>query len=104
MRSNLLFSGLHPKARDLRPVKRSQRRSDSRFTDHQILLLLKHFSGVSVYGLYKRAQDEMPKFYGPGKSDYQKVRNAVNRLESQGKIVSEIVVMENKACRVLTIL
>jgi len=97
-----LFSDLPPKRANLRPVKR--RGSKTGFIDMQILTLIKKYPGESVYGIYKRAQEEMPKFYSPRRGDYDKVRNAVNRLEDAGKIKSDITISGGKACRVLTIL
>lgn len=79
-------------------------KSHADFINWQVIALVKKYPGESVYGIYKRAQLEMPKFYSSGKRDYFKVMNAINRLEDAGRIESEIVISGSKACRVLTVL
>jgi hypothetical protein len=100
---NALFAGLHPKERDLRPAKRRYRRSDSRFTDSQVLLLVKKCGRVTLRDLHFLAQHEMPKFFSPDRVDYDKIKNAINRLQNDGKVRTELTIQNGAICRIITL-
>ena len=109
MQKNALFEGMHLKRNNLTPVKakRRYRHSEARFADTQMLTLLKKHRNriprLSIWELYGIAQKEMPKFYSADPRDYDKVKNAINRLVEQGKIDTDKEIRGDKLCRIITL-
>ena len=63
-------------------------------TDLQVLTLIRTYPGSSLYGLLKKAKEEMGKWPWT----IGKIQAAVNRLEKDEKITKTTKLKEGRAC------
>lgn len=77
-------------------VNMPKRRSDSDFTDYQVLTMIRANPDLNLYQLYKNCGSQMKGDWTIGK-----VQGAVDRLESKGRIISSTSIEGGRACRKL---